>query len=442
MKWRGGRWFSGQLSIKCRPTLNFTIFSTLALFNLLSSILASVLSFEIPINGVGVLKFRPRTIMKREDIRLPLPQKTLKSRSDDVVALMVVSHACNFSTPMIEADMLKGRRLMKSSDDIDCNLTTKIFKRQVHNNIEPEEQNWIPLPTNKASSLSVQISIQEPDQQGMWGSLDILTEIISQSKIDSPKKLALPNSSKGNGMNANENMVSINPLDPDMGNSRRMNELNINKAPSSCPIKNCSGKSCVSKSKKTVCGPPTYGPLANENCGVEPTTLVFGSSSVKGKQSAWKGRATTPTRLSVYSEAIEQHVWLKLEPAEKLIGEKPTNPKISIFSEVCPTLIVKIKGTTPMSAIQLYVAKKLGLPAGIEVEISCTQGFAMSPLVPLQTVADWWYTTDMVTQRPLPKVGDSTDERGIIDESHRLKRTRPKPLVDAATNKLNYVVQC
>ncbi|KAM7253649.1 hypothetical protein ACFE04_021803 [Oxalis oulophora] len=58
--------------------------------------------------------------MKREDIRLPLPQKTLKSRSDDVVPSMVVSHACNFSTPMTEVDKLKGRGLMESSDDIDC----------------------------------------------------------------------------------------------------------------------------------------------------------------------------------------------------------------------------------------------------------------------------------------------------------------------------------
>ncbi|KAM7275140.1 hypothetical protein ACFE04_017006 [Oxalis oulophora] len=150
------------------------------------------------------------------------------------------------------------------------NLTTKIFKRQVHNNIELGEQNWTPLTATKAFSSSMQpepseldkstlsnnkltdinsvvvmensvkeISIQEHDQQVMWGSLNILTKIISHSS--------------------------------------KMNELNVDKARSSCPIENRSDRD------------------------VEPKTLIFGSSSMKGKRSVRKGRDAIPTRPSVYS---------------------------------------------------------------------------------------------------------------------------------------------
>ncbi|KAM7276528.1 hypothetical protein ACFE04_018394 [Oxalis oulophora] len=145
--------------------------------------------------------------------------------------------------------------------------------------------------------ISKQISIQEPDQQGMWGSLDIFEEVISQDKVDSPQKLALDNSNKGNGINADENMVSIDPHYPKVGSSSKMNGLNVDKAPSSCPIESR---------------------LVNKDRGVEPTTLVFGSSSVKDKRSARKERAATPTRSSVCSQAAERHVWLKLLHVEKL----------------------------------------------------------------------------------------------------------------------------
>ncbi|KAM7274871.1 hypothetical protein ACFE04_016737 [Oxalis oulophora] len=267
------------------------------------------------------------------------------------------------------------------------NLTTKIFKQQVHNDTELEEHNMTPLPASKASSSSMQVEPSELDKSSP--SNDKFTQINSAIVMEDAVKK----------MNANENMVTTDPLDLDVGNSNKMNGLNIDKAASSCPIKNGLGKSCVSKPKKIV----------NEDRDVEPTTLVFGSSSVKGQRSARKGRATTPNRPSVYNEATERQVWLQLQTAEKLTRDRPTNAELSIFPEVCPSFIVKIKGTTLMFVVQLYVAKKLGLPVGTEVEI-CTQGIAMSPLVPLQTVADWWYTTNMVIQRPLPKVGDSVDD--------------------------------
>ncbi|KAM7253471.1 hypothetical protein ACFE04_021625 [Oxalis oulophora] len=130
-----------------------------------------------------------------------------------------------------------------------------------------------------------------------------MREVISQNKVDSPQNLALGKSSKGNGMNVDENMVSIDTLDPNVGSSSKLNGLNVDKAPSSCPIRSRLGKSCVFKPKKNVSGPPPYGPLVNEDHGFEPTTLAFGSRSVKDKRSARKERTATPTRSSIYIQA-------------------------------------------------------------------------------------------------------------------------------------------
>ncbi|KAM7280797.1 hypothetical protein ACFE04_007931 [Oxalis oulophora] len=184
----------------------------------------------------------------------------------------------------------------------------------------------------------------------------------------------------------------------------------------------CRNRSRKSKPKRFVSKPATSDSQANEDPGVEPNVLGNGDNNqIAGSSSLVKTRRSARQKQSVASKGQDtpvlsaadtrregsHQIWFSLVPAPNPNGGRKAYPRIS-------SSYLRVKdGNMPVSFVQKYLVKKLGLTCESEVEISI-RGQPLNPSVPLLKVADWWLHTTPISERRQPEVGEPAGDFVMI----------------------------
>ncbi|KAM7259917.1 hypothetical protein ACFE04_015658 [Oxalis oulophora] len=239
------------------------------------------------------------------------------------------------------------------------------------------------------------------------------------------------NSSNSNELNSQENVAEREPVDVYEEISNKMNKLSmqetVDKAVPPGTLRNDSGRSSLVILQKNTFNKPTpVFAQAHEEHFPSPCYTPPGNGNATNYASASTGidqQTQAGQNISAQDASVNRKrgrpVWFSLVPAPNT-KEGRTYPAISP-----PYLRIK-DGNMPVSAVEKYVAKKLGLPNESEVQIT-VRGHPVNPSVSVQQVQDLWVHSTPVSERRQPCVGDSAQGfMMILSYVRKAQKTVPR----------------